>query len=75
MSSFRKDTNYQVTKKIIEYMGGKLMLHIEQKIVLIQIIIPLDEEVVNAAQNVKHCDHAFWKAKNKTLFEQFKQML
>ena len=56
-------------------MGGKLMLHIEQKIVLIQIIMPLDEEVVNATQNVKHCDHEFWKAKNKTLFEQFKQML
>ena len=51
------------------------MLHIEKKIVLIQIIIPLDEEVVDATQNVKHCDHSFWKAKNKTIFEQFKQML
>ena len=67
-SAIRKDTNYQVAKKSISYIGGKLMLHIDKNIVMVLIILPLDEDVVNAVVNKKHCDHSFWKAKNTTLF-------
>ena len=70
-----KDTNFQVTKRNISYMGGKLMIQIEQNKVSVLMIMPLDEDVVSAVMNKKHCDHHFWKAKNNALFQQYDEIL
>ena len=37
--------------------------------------MPLDEDVVNAVMSKKHCDHYFWRAKNRALFQQYNDML
>ena len=53
-AQIKKETNYVVSKQSTASLGGKLTHLIDQKVLMTQVLFPLDEEVVNALQDVKH---------------------
>lgn len=71
----RKDTNFLLAKRNIAFLGGRLTMITQNKRVYAQLIMPLEADVVLAVLDERHCDHQFWKMKNKTTFSQFRQNL
>lgn len=66
----RKDPNYLLAKTNASEMGGKLINVFEDKIVCLQLTLPIDKEVIDSMRDPECSDRSMWKGRNRAIFSQ-----
>ena len=70
-ANLKKDMNYVVAKRLIGHIGGKIHSLNQGKTLLVMIVMPLDQQFMEAFIDKSHPDHQFWRAKQNAILQSF----